>query len=143
MRSLSRETENILGTRLGSRSDVSPLCPLELLHKADGAYTLTPTAEAYLVEGAPTYCGDIYLTWFQGRERFADCMRTGKPAIDLTVPEAEDLWVSYVAPYLILWPELAETARTRWEAVGVNAETLPDAHTILLNLPRIQLRPPL
>jgi SAM-dependent methyltransferase len=114
----------------GMRVLLDALCPLGLLHKVDGTYTLTPTAEAYLVEGAPTYCGDIYLTWFQGRERFADCVRTGKPAIDLTVPEAEDLWVSYTAPYLILWPELAETARTRWEAVGVNAETLPGAHIL-------------
>src|SRR5258706_1177645 len=114
----------------GMRVLLDALCPLGLLHKADGTYTLTPTAEAYLVEGAPTYCGDIYLTWFQGREHFADCVRTGKPAIDLTVPEAEDLWVSYAAPYLILWPELAETARTRWEAVGVNAETLPCAHIL-------------
>ncbi|MBV9230616.1 MAG: class I SAM-dependent methyltransferase [Chloroflexi bacterium] len=114
----------------GMRVLLDALCPLGLLDKADGTYTLTPTAEAYLVEGAPTYCGDIYLMWFQGRERFADCVRTGKPAIDLTVPEAEDLWVSYTAPYLLLWPELAETARARWEAVGVSAETLPGAQIL-------------
>jgi SAM-dependent methyltransferase len=114
----------------GMRVLLDALCPLGLLHRENGTYTLTPTAETYLVEGVPTYCGAIYLTWFQGRERFADCVRTGKPAIDLTIPEAEDLWVSYTAPYLILWPELAETARTRWEAVGVNAETLPGAHIL-------------
>src|SRR5258708_37230833 len=30
----------------------------------------------------------------------------------------------------MLWPELAETASTRWEALGVNAETLPGAHIL-------------
>ena len=67
------------------------LCPLGLLHKSDGTYALTPTSEAYLVRGAPTSCTDIYLAWFQSRERFADCVRTGKPAIDLTMPEAEGM----------------------------------------------------
>jgi len=98
------------------------LCPLGLLSKSAGSYALTPTAQAYLVRIAPTYCADIYLTSFQSRERFADCVRTGKPAIDLTAPEAEDLWVSYTVPYLLLWPELAEIVRSRWEAAGVNVQ---------------------
>jgi ubiquinone/menaquinone biosynthesis C-methylase UbiE len=107
----------------GMRVLLDALCPLELLSKAEGLYTLTPTAEAYLVRKAPGCCADIYLTWFQSRERFADCVRTGKPAIDLTSPEAEDLWVSYTASSLIRWPELAEIMRSRWEAAGVTIQT--------------------
>jgi len=114
----------------GMRVLLDALCPLELLQKSDGVYVLTPTSEAYLVRGAPTCCADIYLAWFQSRERFADCVRTGKPAIDLTAHEAENLWVSYVAPYLVLWPDLAEVARTRWDAVGVNAESITSAHIL-------------
>ena len=67
------------------------LCPLRLLSKSEGLYALTPTAKAYLFRTASSYCADIYLTWFQSRERFADYVRTGKPAIDLTSPRAEDL----------------------------------------------------
>lgn len=114
----------------GMRVLLDALCPLGLLHKSGDIYALTSTSEAYLVRGVPTSCIDIYLAWFQGRERFADCVRTGKPSIDLTVPEAEGLWVSYVAPYLILWPELAEVARKRWEAVGVRAESMPSAQIL-------------
>jgi hypothetical protein len=93
----------------GMRVLLDALCPLGLLSKAEGRYALMPTAEAYLVRTMPTCCADIYLTWFQSRERFADCVRTGKPAIDLTGSEAEDLWVSHAAKYLLLWPELAQT----------------------------------
>ncbi len=114
----------------GMRVLLDALCPLGLLHKSGGTYTLTLTSEAYLVQGAPTYCGDIYLAWLQSREHFADCVRTGNPTIDLAAPEAEDLWVSYVAPYLILWPGLAEVARRRWEAVGVNVHTWAGAHVL-------------
>jgi 3-hydroxy-5-methyl-1-naphthoate 3-O-methyltransferase len=114
----------------GMRVLLDALCPLGLLSKSEGLYALMPTAEAYLVRTAPTCCADIYLTWFQSRERFADCVRTGKPAIDLTGPEAEDLWVSHAAKYLLLWPELAEIARSRWEAIGVNVQTVPGAHVL-------------
>ena len=114
----------------GMRILLDALCPLGLLSKSAGRYALTPTAAAYLVRTAPTYCADIYLTWFQSRERFADCVRTGKPAIDLTGPEAEDLWVSHATKYLLLWPELSEIARSRWEAAGVTEQTVPGAHVL-------------
>jgi 2-polyprenyl-3-methyl-5-hydroxy-6-metoxy-1,4-benzoquinol methylase len=114
----------------GMRILLDALCPLGLLSKAAGRYALTPTAAAYLVRIAPSCCADIYLTWFQSRERFADCVRTGKPAIDLTAPEAEDLWVSHAAKYLLLWPELAEIARSWWEAAGVTGQALPGAHVL-------------
>jgi ubiquinone/menaquinone biosynthesis C-methylase UbiE len=114
----------------GMRVLLDALCPLGLLHKAGGTYALTPTSQAYLVRGMPTCCVDIYLAWFQNRERFADCVRTGKPTIDLTASDAEDLWVSYVAPSLILWPALAAGARKRWDAVGVSAESMAGARIL-------------
>ena len=105
----------------GMRVLLDALCPLGLLSKSAGSYALTPTSQAYLVRTAPTCCADIYLALWQSRERFTDCVRTGKPAIDLTGPEAEDLWASYTAPYLLLWPELAEIVRNRWKAASVTA----------------------
>jgi 2-polyprenyl-3-methyl-5-hydroxy-6-metoxy-1,4-benzoquinol methylase len=114
----------------GMRVLLDALCPLGLLSKSAGSYALTPAAQAYLVRTAPTYCADIYLTLFQSRERFADCVRTGTPAIDLTAPEAEDLWVSYAALYLLLWPELAEIVRSRWEAAGLTGRTVSGAQVL-------------
>jgi 2-polyprenyl-3-methyl-5-hydroxy-6-metoxy-1,4-benzoquinol methylase len=114
----------------GMRILLDALCPLGLLSKSAGLYALTPTAEAYLVRTAPTCCADIYLTWFQSRERFSDCVRTGTPAIDLTNPLAEDLWVSYTAQFLIRWSELAEIVRSRWEAAGVTGQTISGAHVL-------------
>jgi hypothetical protein len=114
----------------GMRVLLDALCPLGLLSKSEGCYALTPTAQAYLVRTAPTCCADIYLTWFQSRERFTDCVRTGTPAIDLAAPEAEDLWVSYAAQFLIRWPELAETMRSRWGAVGVHVQMVSGAQVL-------------
>jgi SAM-dependent methyltransferase len=114
----------------GMRVLLDALCPLGLLSKSAGSYALTPSAQAYLVRTAPTCCVDIYLASWQSRERFADCVRTGKPAIDLTRPEAEDLWASYAAPYLLLWPELAEIVRSRWEAAGVTVQAGSGAHML-------------
>src|SRR5205085_7704002 len=114
----------------GMRVLLDALCPLGLLSKSAGSYELTPTAQAYLVRTAPTCCADIYLALFQSRERFTDCVRTGKPAIDLTAPEAEHLWASYAAPYLLLWPELAEIVRSRWAAAGVTAQAVSGAHVL-------------
>jgi Dimerisation domain len=114
----------------GMRVLLDALCPLGLLSKSAGSYAVTPTAEAYLVRTAPTYCADIYLTSFQSRERFADCVRTGTPAIDLTAPEAEHLWVWYTAPYLLLWPELAEIVRSRWKSAGVTVQAISGAQVL-------------
>jgi 3-hydroxy-5-methyl-1-naphthoate 3-O-methyltransferase len=114
----------------GMRVLLDALCPLGLLSKSAGRYGLTPTAAAYLVRTAPTCCADIYLTWFQNRERFADCVRTGTPAIDLTAPEAEDLWVSYAAQFLMRWPELAELMRSRWEEAFVHVQTVSGAYVL-------------
>jgi 2-polyprenyl-3-methyl-5-hydroxy-6-metoxy-1,4-benzoquinol methylase len=114
----------------GMRVLLDALCPLGLLSKSAGGYALTPTAQAYLVRTASTYCVDIFLTSFRNRERFADCVRTGKPGIDLTAPENEDLWVSYAAPYLLSWPELAETVRSRWEGAGITGQTVAGAQVL-------------
>lgn len=109
----------------GMRVLLDALCPLGLLTQSAGRYALTPPVQAFLVRTAPTCCADFYLALFQGRERFTDCVRTGKPALDLTRPEAEHLWASYTAQFLVRWPELAESVRRRWETAGVAAQAVP------------------
>lgn len=43
----------------GMRILLDGLCALGLLRWSEGAYTLTATAEAYLVPGKPTYCAPL------------------------------------------------------------------------------------
>jgi 8-O-methyltransferase len=114
----------------GLRTLLDALCPIGLLQQAKGRYELTATAEAYLVRGSPAYCLPIYLAWLQNRARFIDFVRTGRAGLDLTGPEAEDLWVAYTAPARLQWPELAPRAREQWTAAGIIPATFPGAHIL-------------
>lgn len=114
----------------GMRVLLDALCPLGLLTNSASSYALTPPARAFLVRTEPTCCMDIYLALFQGRERFTDCVRTGKPALDLSGPEAEVLWASYTAQFLVRWPWFAEIVRKRWETSGVTARAVSCAHIL-------------
>jgi len=106
------------------------LCPIGLLQQAEGRYELTATAKAYLVRGSPAYCVPIYLAWLQNRARFIEFVRTGRVGLDLTAPEAEDLWVAYAAPARLQWPELAPHAREQWTAAGITPTTFPGARIL-------------
>jgi 2-polyprenyl-3-methyl-5-hydroxy-6-metoxy-1,4-benzoquinol methylase len=109
----------------GLRTLLDALCPTGLLQQANGRYELTATAKAYLVRGSPAYCLPIYLAWLQNRERFIDFVRTGRAGLDLTAPEAEDLWVAYAAPARLQWPDLVSRAREQWAAAHVTPATFP------------------
>jgi SAM-dependent methyltransferase len=114
----------------GLRTLLDALCPIGLLQQVDGRYELTATAEAYLVRSSPAYCVPIYLAWLQNRARFIDFVRTGRAGLDLTAPEAEDLWVAYAAPARLQWPELAPGAREQWSAAGITPATFPGARIL-------------
>ena len=114
----------------GMRVLLDALCSLGLLTKSADSYALTHPAQAFLVRAMPSCCMDMYLALFQGRERFTDCVRTGKPALDLSGPEAEDLWASYTAQFLVRWPWFAEIVRKRWKSVGVAARAVSGAHIL-------------
>jgi 8-O-methyltransferase len=109
----------------GMRVLLDALCPLGLLVKTRGRYTLSPTAEAYLVRGSPGYCVPIYLAWFQNRQGFRDFVRTGQVGLDLTAPEADALWASYAAPTRLQWPEIVQAMRERWSTAGVTPADFP------------------
>jgi 2-polyprenyl-3-methyl-5-hydroxy-6-metoxy-1,4-benzoquinol methylase len=114
----------------GLRTLLDALRPTGLLQQTNGRYELTATATAYLVRGSPAYCLPIYLAWLQNRARFIDFVRTGRAGLDLTAPEAEDLWVAYAAPARLQWPELAPRAREQWAAAGVTPATFPGARIL-------------
>lgn len=106
------------------------LCTKGLLDKSDSNYMLTPSSETYLIRSGQGYCLPIYLAWLQARDRFTDFVRTGKSALDLTSPDAEDLWVSYAAPDRVRLPELLELVNKRWTESGVAAQIQPGAHIL-------------
>lgn len=114
----------------GMRVLLDALCPLGLLTRSDDNYVLTPPAQAFLVRTSPSCCMDMYLALFQSRERFTDCVRTGKPALDLSGSEGENLWASYTAQFLVRWPWFAEIVRKRWETAGVAARAVSGTHIL-------------
>jgi len=118
----------------GMRILLDALCPLGLLSKSRGEYFLTPTSEAFLVQGKPTYYGDwcleTGLAW-EVRGLAAESVRTGTAVGgDLSRPDTEDLWAQYSAPDILIWPQTAEKAREMWEILGVNKETKPGLHIL-------------
>jgi ubiquinone/menaquinone biosynthesis C-methylase UbiE len=118
----------------GMRFLLDALCPLGLLSKSGGEYTLTPTSEAYFVPGKPTYYGDwclqIGLAW-EARGRIAEGVRTGRAVgIDATKPDSDDLWASDYANALLDWPQRAERYWEIWETLNVNRETKPGLHIL-------------
>lgn len=114
----------------GIRILLDALCPLGLLRKSGGDYFLTPTSEAFLVRGKPTYYGDFclqtQLAW-EVRGRVAKGIKTGMAVgIDTSRPDSEELWAQNMATAILIWPERTATAREMWEQLGVNKETRPD-----------------
>lgn len=118
----------------GMRILLDALCPLGLLSKSGGEYALTPTSEAYLVRGKPTFYGDwclqTQLAW-EARGRIAEGVRTGKAVgVDASRPDTEDLWAQDLANALLNWPQRAEKAREIWETLGINRKTKPGLHIL-------------
>lgn len=113
----------------GMRILLDALCPLGLLSKSGGNYFLTPTSEAFLVRGKPTYYGDFclkaQLAW-EVRGQVAEGIKTGRAvARDFSGVDTEDLWAQNMATAILTWPQWAERAREMWEILGVNKETKP------------------
>jgi ubiquinone/menaquinone biosynthesis C-methylase UbiE len=114
----------------GVRVLLDALCPAGLLQKSEGVYSLTPTAEAFLVRGTPTYCADAYLTFWRDRERLMEAVRTGTATLDIPGPQAEEMWANLTAPELLTWPRGSATARERWAQLGIPGETRRGLHVL-------------
>lgn len=117
-------------SRRGTRIVLDALCPIGLLCKTQGAYSLTPTADAFLVRGKPTCIADAYLAFWRSRDRLAEAVRTGRPALDIPGPQAEELWANLTGSELLTWPQGAVTARERWAQLGITGETRRGLHIL-------------
>ena len=114
----------------GMRILLDGLCALGLLRWSDGAYMLTPTAEAYLVPGKPTYCAPMYLDDLRAWDHFSEHIRSGQVRTDYASADATGLWVAYAASHLLSWPDDLAIYRARWSALGVTAASIPGARVL-------------
>lgn len=114
----------------GMRILLDGLCALGLLRWSDDAYALTPTAEAYLVPGKPSYCAPMYLHDLQTWDEFTEHVRSGDVRTDYASPDATALWVAYAASHLLSWPEDLATYRARWSALGVTPASVPGVRVL-------------
>ena len=106
------------------------LCVLGLLHWSHGAYSLTPTAEAYLVPGKPTYCARMFLDDLRTWDHFTENVRSGQVQTDYASADATGLWAANAASSLLTWPDDLATYRGRWSALGVTAASMPGARVL-------------
>ena len=133
-RTLNDIVETTQCSERGMRILLDALCPLGLLSKSSGEYASTPTSEAYLVRGKPTFYGDwcleTQLAW-EARGRIAEGIRTGKAVgLDASRPNTEDLWAQDLANAILTWPQRAEKVWEIWETLGINKETKPGLHIL-------------
>jgi ubiquinone/menaquinone biosynthesis C-methylase UbiE len=117
-------------SQAGMRVLLDGLCALGLLSWAEGAYALTPTAEAYLVPGKPTYCAPMYLDDLRAWDQFTANIRSGQVRTDYASADASGLWAAYAASHLLTWPEDLAVYRARWSALGITAASMPGARVL-------------
>ena len=106
------------------------LCALGLLSWSEGAYSLTPTAETYLIPGKPTYCARMFLDDLRAWDQFTENVRSGQVRTDYASADAVGLWVAFAASQLLTWPDDLATYRARWSALGVTAASMPGARIL-------------
>jgi 2-polyprenyl-3-methyl-5-hydroxy-6-metoxy-1,4-benzoquinol methylase len=114
-------------TERGTRILLDALVFMGLLSKAHTEYKLSPTAEAFLVKGKPTYSGDAWLGDFawDARGQLSRTIRTGKLAQPAAFTEAfEPIWAGWAASVLVDWQACAERAEAMWDKVGITAENV-------------------
>jgi len=111
----------------GTRILLDALCFVGLLTKQHAEYRLSPTAEAFLVKGKPSYYGDAMLgdyAW-DARGQLSKLLRTGKPILPAAYSDAfEPAWAGAAASNLADWQRQVEGANGFWEKGGISADNL-------------------
>jgi ubiquinone/menaquinone biosynthesis C-methylase UbiE len=114
----------------GMRILLDGLCALGLLSWSDGAYSLSSTAEAYLIPGTLTCYAGILLDSLRAGDRFTENVRTGQVLTDFASADTAGLWMAYAGSNLLTWPADVAPYRARWSAIGVTAESMPGARVL-------------
>jgi 2-polyprenyl-3-methyl-5-hydroxy-6-metoxy-1,4-benzoquinol methylase len=115
---------------VGIRVLCDGLCALGLLRWVDGAYALSPTADAFLVPGTPTYCAPLFLEDLRSWDSFTENVRSGQVRTDVATPDSMGLWVAYASSQALAWPDDLDFYRERWSGIGVTRETAPGVRVL-------------
>ena len=88
------------------RASFSTACRrLSLIEKRDGKYSLTPTAEIFLVKGKPSYCGDfrhVALALWDGMAHLKESLKTGKPLSRMDTNAELQVWEKLVLGIIVI-----------------------------------------
>jgi ubiquinone/menaquinone biosynthesis C-methylase UbiE len=88
-----------------TRIVLDSLPALSLIEKHDGKYSLTPTAELFLVQGKPSYCGDfrhVALALWDGMAHLKESLKTGKPLSRMDTDAELPVWEKLVLGIIVI-----------------------------------------
>lgn len=94
-----------------TRIVLDSLPALSLLRKHDGHYTLTPTAEVFLVKGKPSYFGDfrhVALALWEGMAHLKESLKTGKPFSRMDTGAELQVWEKLVLGIVVIAEPVAK-----------------------------------
>jgi ubiquinone/menaquinone biosynthesis C-methylase UbiE len=88
-----------------TRIVLDSLPALSLIEKRDGKYSLTPTAEVFLVKGKPSYVGDfrhVALALWDGMAHLKESLKTGKPLSRMDTGTELEVWEKLVLGIIVI-----------------------------------------
>lgn len=108
---------------VGTRILLDALCGMGLLGKNPKGYCLTPVSDLHLVNGKPTYIGDVriaQLTW-EHEGSLAEAIRKGKRPImkKWTDSELGSVWAGHLIPCGLSPDRYIEHYKGIWSALGI------------------------
>lgn len=109
----------------GTRVLLDALVYSGLLIKQHSEYKLTPTAEAFLVKGKPSYYGDAALGDFawDARGQLSKILRTGKPVLPSVYGDTfEPMRAGFAASALVDGQKQVEADGALWDKLGLAIE---------------------
>ena len=88
-----------------TRIVLDSLPALGLIEKRQGQYILSPTAEAFLVHGKPSYVGDfrhVALALWDGMAQLKESLKTGKPLSRMDTGAQLQVWEKLVLGIIVI-----------------------------------------
>ena len=93
-KTIDKIAEALESSRRGIRILLNALCAIGLLTKSRDIYSLTPTADKFLVKNKETYIGSfssaIPLAHWEAFGRMAEAVKSGKPIVDFISCESKE-----------------------------------------------------
>jgi ubiquinone/menaquinone biosynthesis C-methylase UbiE len=88
-----------------TRIVLDSLPALSVVEKRHGRYFLTPSAQAFLVKGKPSYCGDfrhVALALWDGMAHLKESLKTGKPLSRMDTNAELPVWEKLVLGIIVI-----------------------------------------